>query len=98
MDLYTTIRVLKGVKYINSSKMIKDEVNFGNVEVKEVKIDMDHGDISFAYGPELTVSSLYLKEDLPKVTYENGVLSVIQKIPVSNYVSVRHSEDEYLTK
>ncbi len=98
VGLVYNYKSFEGIKYINSSKMIKDEVNFGNVEVKEVKIDMDHGDISFAYGSELTVSSLYLKEDLPKVTYENGVLSVIQKIPVSNYVSVRHSEDEYLTK
>lgn len=48
VGLVYNYKSFEGVKYINSSKMIKDEVNFGNVEVKEVKIDMDHGDISFA--------------------------------------------------
>lgn len=89
------------INYSSSKDLVRDEADFGNVEVKEVKVDMDHGDISFAYGSELTVSSLYPKEELPEVTYENGVLSVTQKIPVAktmNYFRVHATSDEYLTK
>lgn len=89
-----------GSSFKTTPELVSDEDNFGNVEVNEVKIDMDHGNISFVYGPELTVSSKYPQDELPEVTYENGVLSVKQKVTIrKNYLfNVRSTGDEFLTK
>ena len=81
-----------------SDDLIEDEADFGNVDVKEIDVDMETGRVSFEYGSKLEVSSVFPKDQIPVVTYEDGVLSVKQnkrKI-VAWKINIRN--DKYATK
>ena len=91
-----------GIKFINTSseKMKTDTEDFGTSEVKEIKLDLDYNHVSFVSGSKLEVTSIFPEEQLPKVTLEDGVLSITQEHqPVKVFfVRARFNDDEYTTK
>ena len=59
-----------------AGKFVTDEQSFGNVEVNEINIKADIGDIDISYGDTLEVKTIYPEKHIPTVTYKDGVLDV----------------------
>ena len=81
-----------------SDDLIEDEADFGNVDVKEINVDMESGRVSFEYGSKLEVSSVFPKDQIPVVTYEDGILSVKQNRRKIVAWKINIHNDKYATK
>ena len=89
------------VEYVNSSngKFRTDEKEFGDAEIKEVKVNMEYGRLEFEYGDKLEVISRFSDEEMPSVTLENGVLNITQSIPKKTFsVRINTTEDSFKSK
>lgn len=90
-----------GIRLLNSAsrKMETESADFGKSEVKEIKIDVDYEHFYFVTGEKLEVTSIFPEEELPKTTFENGVLTITQDIPDSDFtLRIRNKDEEYSTK
>ena len=79
--------------------MKENIADFGKSEVKEVNIDEYYDHISFVTGDKLEVTSYFPEDELPEVTFENGVLNITQDYPKSDLTLRIHTNDkQYSTK
>ncbi|MBO4456903.1 MAG: DUF4097 family beta strand repeat protein [Butyrivibrio sp.] len=93
-----SIKKMPKVAYSNDSSIATETEEFGEEEVKEVKVNMDHGHLSLVYGAKLEVVSKQPVDEMPTASLENGVLTISQEVPKKDFsIRVSNTEDAFST-